>query len=46
MSILIMILIAKTILFKVKYKISGFRVDPSLNKLNSKILKEQIGLAP
>ena len=40
-----MVLIARTIIFKVKYKISGFRTNPSPNKLRPKIAEAQMGLA-
>ena len=39
-----MVLIARTITFKLKYKILGFRADPSLNGFRSKISKSQMGL--
>ena len=45
MSILIMVLIARTIIFKVKYKILGFRAGPNPNKLRPKIPETQIDLA-
>ena len=45
MSILIMILIARTIIFKLKYKISGFRAGPSPNGFRPKNPKAQMGLA-
>ena len=45
MSILIIVLIVRTIIFKLKYKISGFQADPSLNGLRPKIPKAQMGLA-
>ena len=45
MSILIMVLIVKTIIFKIKYKISGFRACHSPNGLMPKLRKVQMGLA-
>lgn len=45
MLIIIMVLIVKTIIFKLKYKISGFRTGPSPNGLRPKIPKDQMGLA-
>lgn len=45
MSILIMVLIVETIIFKLKYKIPGFRTDPSPKGLRPKIPKNQMGLA-
>ena len=40
-----MFLIAKTIIFKLKYKILGFRADPSLNEFRPKIPKVQMSVA-
>ena len=45
MLILIMVFIAKTIIFKLKYKILGFRAGLSPNGLRPKISKAQMGLA-
>ena len=45
MSILIIVLIARTTIFLVKYKILGFRAGSSRNRLRPKIPKAQIGLA-
>lgn len=44
MLILIIVLIRRTIIFKLKYKISGFRVGPSSNGVRSKISEVQMGL--
>lgn len=45
MSILIIVLIARTIIFKLKYKILDFRVEHSRNGLRPKIAKLQMDLA-
>ena len=45
MSILIMISIIRTTIFKLKYKVSGFRAGPNPNGLRPKIPKAQMGLA-
>ena len=44
MSILIMVSITGTIIFKLKYKILGFRTGPTPNGLRLKIPKTQMGL--
>ena len=44
MSILIIVLIVRTIIFKLKYKISGFGTGPSPNGLRPKIPKAEMGL--
>lgn len=45
MSILIIVLIARTIIFKLKYKILGFRAEHSRKGLRPKIAKAQVDLA-
>ena len=40
-----MVLIARMIIFKLKYKVSGFQAGPSPNGLRPKISKTQMGLA-
>ena len=40
-----MVLIARMIIFKLKYKVSGFQAGPNPNGLRSKITKAQMGLS-
>ena len=45
MSILIMVLIARMIILKLKYKVLCFQAGPSQTGLKIKIAKAQMGLA-